>query len=257
MFASKPASELFLAHLPQVDAVVAYVCRRHSCGTDEAEEFAAHVKAKLVADDYAILRKFQGKSRFETYLTTVITHLFLDWRNHLWGKWRPSAEARRLGPVAKKLEELARDGYTFEESCELLRTNHGVVLPRAELEALAARLPVRLPRKMEGEERLEALPAGEPGPDERILERERQEVRGRLWQALEHALATLPDEDRLILKMRYESDLQIVEIARALHLEAKPLYRRIERRGKDLRAALEREGIEGKMVAEVLSGTGQ
>lgn len=249
--------QLFLDHLPQIERISEYVCRRHHCGTDEAEEFSAHVKAKLVADDYAILRKFQGKSRFETYLTTVITHLFLDWRNHLWGKWRPSAEARRLGPVARKLEELARDGYTFEESCELLRTNHGVVLSRAELEALAARLPMRLPRQMEGEERLEALPAGEPGPDERILERERQEARGRLWQALEHALATLPDEDRLILKMRYESDLQIVEIARALHLEAKPLYRRIERLGKDLRAALEREGIEGRMVAEILSGTGE
>ena len=248
---------LISERLPQIEVVTNYVCRRHNCGTDEAEEFSAHVMAKLVADDCAILRKFQGKSRFETYLTTVITHLFLDWRNHLWGKWRPSAEARRLGPVAKKLEELARDGYTFEESFELLRTNHGVVMSRGELEALAARLPVRLPRKMEGEERLEALPAGEPGPDERILERERQEARGRLWQALERALGTLPDDDRLILKMRYESDLQIVEIARALHLEAKPLYRRIERLVKDLRAALEREGIEGKMVAEILSGTGE
>lgn len=249
--------DLFLSQLPRIEAVTEWVCRRHHCSADEAEEFSASVGAKLIADDYAIFRKFQGKCRLETYLTTVITRLFLDWRNHLWGKWRPSAEARRLGPVARKLEELARDGYTFEESCELLRTNHGVGLSRAELEALAARLPVRLPRKMEGEERLEVLPAGEPGPDERILERERQEARGRLWQALEHALATLPDEDRLILKMRYESDLQIVEIARALHVEAKPLYRRIERLGKDLRAALEREGIEGKMVAEVLSGTGE
>lgn len=250
-------NDLLPSHLRTIDGVVGRVCRRHHTGTDETEEFSAHVKAKLVADDYAILRKFQGKSRFETYLTTVITHLFLDWRNHRWGKWRPSAEARRLGPVARKLEELARDGYTFGESCELLRTNHGVGLSPAELAELAARLPVRLPRKMEGEERLEALPAGEPGPDERILERERQEARGRLWQALEHALATLPDEDRLILKMRYESDLQIVEIARAMRVEAKPLYRRIERLVKDLRAALEREGIEGRMVAEILSGTGE
>ena len=249
--------ELYLSCLPRIEKVVDSVCRRHHCSEEHKDEFGAIVRVRLLEDEYLVLRKFQQKSTLETYLTTVVNRLFLDWRNHLWGKWRPSAEARRLGPVARKLEELARDGYTFEESFELLRTNHGVVLSRAELADLAARLPVRLPRKMEGEERLEALPAGEPGPDERILERERQEVRGRLWQALEHALATLPDEDRLILKMRYESDLQIVEIARALHLEAKPLYRRIERLGKDLRAALEREGIEGQMVAEVLSRAGE
>ncbi len=243
---------LLLENLPRIETVVAYVCRRHNCGTDEAEEFSAHVMAKLVADDYAILRKFQGKSRFETYLTTVITHLFLDWRNHRWGKWRPSAEAKRLGPVARKLEELARDGYTFEESCELLRTNHKVVLSRAELEALAARLPVRLPRKMEGEERLEALPAGEPGPDERILERERQEVRGRVWEALGRAWAKLPDGDRLILKLHFQQGMQVVEIARALHLEQKPLYRRVDRLRETLRKDLEREGIGRDLVAEGL-----
>ena len=247
-------SDLLRSHLPRIEAVCAYVCRRHKCGTDEAEEFSAHVKARLVADDYAILRKFQGKSRFETYLTTVITHLFLDWRNHLWGKWRPSAEAKRLGSVAVKLEELARDGYTFEESCELLRTNHKVVLSRAELEALAARLPVRLPRKMEGEERLEALPAGEPAPDERILERERHEARGRVWEALGRAWAKLPDEDRLILKMHFQQGMQVVEIARMLPLDQKPLYRRVERLKAKLRKDLEGEGIGRELVAEVLGG---
>ena len=248
----RPADQVFLSQLPRVEGVANYVCRRHHCGMDETEEFTALVKAKLVEDNYAVFRKFQGKCRLETYLTTVITRLFLDWRNHLWGKWRPSAEARRLGPVARKLEELARDGYTFEESCELLRMNHGAVLSRAELEALAARLPVRLPRKMEGEERLEALPAGEPGPDERILERERQDARGRVWEALGRAWAKLPDEDRLILKMHFLHGMQVVEIARTLSLEQKPLYRRVERLKMKLRKDLEREGIGRELVAEVL-----
>ncbi|HEX5757906.1 MAG TPA: sigma-70 family RNA polymerase sigma factor [Thermoanaerobaculia bacterium] len=243
---------LFLNHLPQIEAIAAYVCRRYNCGTDEAEEFSAHVKAKLVADDYAILGKFQGKSRFETYLTTVITHLFLDWRNHLWGKWRPSAEAKRLGPVAVKLEELERDGLTFEESCEVLRTNHKVVLSRLELADLAAKLPPRVPRRMEGEDRLEGLAAAEPGPDERALAGELQEQRRRVWVALGKELGRLAAEDRLILKMRYEKDLKVVDIARALHVEAKPLYRRIERLERELRSALERQGIGRDAAREVL-----
>jgi RNA polymerase sigma factor (sigma-70 family) len=250
------SGQLLLSHRAVIEKVARHICRRHQCTTDEADEFSAHVQAKLFADDCAILRKFQGKSRFETYLTTVITHLFLDWRNHLWGKWRPSAEAKRLGPVAVKLEELARDGYTFEESCEVLRTNHKVVLSGAELEALAARLPVRLPRKREGEKGFEGLQSAESGPDERILERELQEARGRVWEALARAWGKLPDEDRLILKMLFQQGMQAVEVARALKLEQKPLYRRIERLKKNLRDDLAREGIGRELVAEVLgSGT--
>ena len=40
-----------------------------------------------------------------------------DWRNARWGKWRPSAEARRQGALATHLERLMRrDGLTFEEA---------------------------------------------------------------------------------------------------------------------------------------------
>ena len=90
----------FLTLLPLVDRVIAFVARRHHLATAEAEEFAAHVKLKLVENDYAVLRKFQGRSSMQSFLTTVISRLSLDLRNDEWGKWRPSAEARRSGPVA-------------------------------------------------------------------------------------------------------------------------------------------------------------
>jgi RNA polymerase sigma factor for flagellar operon FliA len=248
--------QLFLSQLPFIKRVSDSVCRRHHCTREEADEFASVVQEKLIADDYAVFRKFEGKSRLETYLTTVITRLYFDWRNHLWGKWRPSAEAKRLGPVAVKLEELARDGYTFEESCETLRTNLGVVLSRAELADLAAKLPPRTPRRMEGEGSWEEVPAGEPGPDERILEEERGAGRQRVWEALGRAWGKLPDEDRLILKLLFQQGMQAVEVARALHLEQKPLYRRIERLKKSLREELEREGVGRELVAEAL-GSGK
>jgi RNA polymerase sigma factor for flagellar operon FliA len=38
----------------------------------EADDFASHPKLKLIEDDYAILRKFQGRSSLRTYLTVVI-----------------------------------------------------------------------------------------------------------------------------------------------------------------------------------------
>src|ERR1019366_2147799 len=105
--------------------VISFVSARHHLPGVEADDFASHVKLRLIEDDYAILRKFQRRSSLRTYLTVVIQRMFLDYRISAWGKWRPSAEAKRAGAVAVQLEQLmGRDGYRFGEACELLETNH-------------------------------------------------------------------------------------------------------------------------------------
>lgn len=88
---------LFLAQLPAVDRVIAFVCRRHRLSPDEGAESAAVVRLKLVEGDYAVLRAFRGQSSIQTYLSVVIQRMVLDHRASAWGKWRPSAEARRGG----------------------------------------------------------------------------------------------------------------------------------------------------------------
>ena len=123
---------LFLSQLGVIERVISFVsARRHLPGA-EADDFESHVKLQLIEDDYAVLRKFQGRSSLRTYLTVVIQRLFLDYRISAWGKWRPSAEAKRAGPIGIMLEQLmARDGYGFEQACELLETNHQVTASRA------------------------------------------------------------------------------------------------------------------------------
>jgi hypothetical protein len=110
---------------------------------------------KLIDDDYGIIRKFQGRSSLKTYLTTVVSNEMKDFLNHLLGKWRPSAEAQRLGPVAVQLEKLLRDGLSPNEAVRTLQTNHKVEMSAQELADMAARLPDRVPRKPMGEEVLQ------------------------------------------------------------------------------------------------------
>src|SRR5438067_6487981 len=106
---------LFLSSLPVIDDVTALVCRRHRLSGAEAEDFASEVRLHFIARDSDVLRRFEGRSTLRTFLSVVIHRLFLDYRNRLWGKWRPSAEARRLGPTAILAERLvSRDGWTFE-----------------------------------------------------------------------------------------------------------------------------------------------
>ena len=53
----------------------------------------------------------RGRGSLNTYLRVVIERLVLDMRVTNWGKWRPSARARRLGAEAVLFEQLTvRDG---------------------------------------------------------------------------------------------------------------------------------------------------
>src|SRR5262245_17632488 len=119
--------QLFLKSLPAIDGAVTYVCRRHRLSADEADDFSSEVRVHFIERNYEPLRRFEGRSTLRTYLITVVNHLFLDYRNRLWGKWRPSAEASRIGPVAIQFERLViRDGWSVEQAKELLLTNHRV-----------------------------------------------------------------------------------------------------------------------------------
>ena len=238
-----PPAEVFLANLPLIERLAAWICRRSHCTPDEAEEFASEVKLKLVSNDYAALRSYKGDSKLETYLTTVVHNYFKDFRNHCWGKWRPSAIARRLGKLAIKLDELlGRENRSLDDACQILLSRHGE-LTRGELERLASRLPRRPPRRFEGEDVLEDLPAAEPTPIDRALLGEARTARSRAEALLDEALAALSDEDRLILRMHFYEGLTIAKISRGLCLDQKQLYRRIERMKEDLKARLEAEGM--------------
>ena len=97
----------FLSNLAIIDRIVRFICRRHKISESEAEDFSSEVRLRLVENDYEVFRRFQHRSSLRTYLTIVIQRIYLDYRNHLWGKWRPSAEARRLGPAGDPAGDLA------------------------------------------------------------------------------------------------------------------------------------------------------
>ena len=58
-------------------------------------------------------------------------------------------------------------------------------------------------------------------------------------------------EDRLLLRLRFWQGLSVADIAALLKLEAKPLYRRYERLMRELREALEAQGL-GPSEASIL-----
>ena len=244
--------QLFLGHLKPIKEIIAHGCRRSSFSRQEAEDFQGTVMVKLIEDDYAVFRLFEGRSEMKTYLSIVIGRLLLDYQNHIWTKWRSSAEAGRLGPVAEKLERLiVRDGYKFDEACRILQ-GEGVELSESELDEIRAKLPPRFTRRFVAEETLQAMASRELQPDEQFEENKRRTFALRVLRAVHRALQELPAEDRLFVNMRL--DLKVADIARLRHLDQKSLYRRLDKAYDKLRKSLERQGIRRKDIEDLLRG---
>jgi RNA polymerase sigma factor (sigma-70 family) len=244
--------QLFLGHLKLIEQIIGHCCRRSRFSRQDAEDFQGTVMVKLIEDDYAVFRVFEGLSEIKTYLSVVIGRLLLDFQNHLWTKWRTSTEAGRLGPIAERLERLmVRDGLKFGEAFRILRSE-GVEVSEEELEEIQAKLPTRFTRRFVPEDTLQTMASREPWPDERVEQKERNAFALRVLRAVHRALQELPAEDRLLVRMRTE--LKVADIARLRKWEQKPLYRRLDKIYKTLRKSLERQGIRRKDIEDLLGG---
>lgn len=249
---------LFVSELPTIDAIIAQVCRRHHLDAAEAEEFASEARLRILERNYEVLRRFQGRSSLRTYLTVVVHRFFLDYRIRLWGKWRPSVEAQRLGTVAMLLERLvSRDRWSFEQAVELLRTNHGVRENPGQLWELYVRLrPCTPTRRFVSDEAAQDVPNPAPSPDANLMRAEQDFVGTRVRHALDRACRTLTPEERLIVKMRFHDGFPVSEIATVLHLHQKRLYRTIEGILGRLRASLVADGISSEDVTALFADSG-
>lgn len=242
------AAAQFLEWIPAIDRAIAGVTRRHALAAGDADDFSAWARTRVTENDFAIVRKFAGRSAVSTYLAVVISNLLHDYRNAKWGRWRPSAAAQRMGPVGIRLEEMiVRDRCPVREAIAMLRSA-GAAETEGELARMSAQIAKRVSDVDVTIEHASELAA--PGGADVAA---RSEERARVVDALHRAVNALPDEDRLITHMRFWGGLSVVEVARLLRVESKPLYRRLEGIEKRLNAMLQRYGVAESDVRELLA----
>ena len=251
---ARQLQQLFESQLDTIERVVAYTRTRHHLPKSEADDFASYVKLRLIEGDYAILRQFSGRSSLHTYLTIVVQRMLVDYQIGIWGKWRPSAEARRAGPVAILLERLlSRDGHSLGEACEILLTNHKVEASRAELTRLAERLPVRVRRHFETDDELDQLPGQLPSAEHQAMADESEQLVALVSRLLREALDGLADRDRLILKLRFQDGCKAAEIAALIGTSERSIYKRVNGLLKSLRTRMEAHGVDKEQLSRFLN----
>jgi RNA polymerase sigma factor (sigma-70 family) len=228
------------ADLSTLAAVIRDVSRVHRLSGADAQDFAQSVHLRMLERRYEAFERFDGRSSLRSYLTVVVTRLLLDWRNALYGKWRPCAAARRLGPAAIELDRLInRDGYSADEAAELLQRD--LQSPASHLRALADRVPRRGPRRFLSDGLLRTVPTD--GFIDPIEAREARIAALRSSQALARACRQLPPDERRMIALRYQRSMSVQEIGKLLRVNPKLLYRRFDRTMRRLRAELCAAGV--------------
>lgn len=243
--------DLYSQHAGTIEAVLAFTCRKHRLSADDADEFSALVRLRVLEDDCAVLRKFGGASSFKGFIVVVINNLFLDWRIKEWGKWRPTPLAARLGRVAVELERLVlRDDVEYGQAVQWL-ISKGVASSEAECDEIWQQLRRRARRRRASLDDVEPPTIDTADP---IEEEERRARARRAVDAMHAAMSKLPAQDQLIFKMRYQDDVSVARIAKLIGAEQKPLYRRFEQIAAQLKASILAAGLTESDIDDLFRG---
>ncbi len=247
----RSGEKLFSQRFRQLEKIVRAVAAHRRLSGDESGELYSLVMLKIVQDDFAALRGFRGSSRWGTYLRVIVQRVLLDHRVKEWGRWRPCAWARRMGPKAVLLDRLInRDGLEPAEAARALSS--GRVAEVAELERLAERIPKRPRRRLvSGDRHLHGVVDREKA-DRRLEGAEHRRTTFRLKEALASAIRDLPESERELLRLRFGRGWTVRRIATNQALETRPLYRRFERILHRLRQRLEQLGLRWHDIALAL-----
>jgi len=254
------ADRLFYEHFDEIGGLVSSAAR--DLNPIEAEELDIFVKEKLSADDYRRIRAYQGRNgaSFTTFLAAVIANLLKDFRDHLWGKVRPTEKARQKGTNAILLERLLRERHSFEEAFEIMTTDYSIAMSREQFEDLIPHVNLRYRVRAAQGEPLEAVDSGR-SPEEMAIVNQMLERYCALLKRLRQICENLLPEDALIVKFRFEDGRRVSDIPDLLGMSpnrrrGKDLYRRLERLMGRLRESLEAGGFSALEVAAFLSNPG-
>jgi RNA polymerase sigma factor (sigma-70 family) len=242
------AESVFLEHLQTIDMIAERLCRRRGLGTDRVEDFVASVRARFVESEYAAFKQFRGESSITTYLTVVIARWLKDDLVAERGRWRPSTAALRLGASAVHLERLLQsNGATAVEAIATVVNQAGEALSEKEAWAIVRQLPRRQPLRplMLKADEADDVPDETLMPDHSLLAAEEGAQVEQVFAAIESAIAFLPAQDQLLVRLRYLQGQTVADVAKVLGVDQKPLYRRFERVLGELRETLITCGISG------------
>ena len=252
---SRNPEEAWNQFLDDYSATILQVVRRVECDSDFVPDCFQFVCERLSANSLRRLRKFRphGPAVFSTWLRAVVRNLCLDWRRKRFGRPRFFKCISRLSVFDQEVfRHLYERRVSFDETFQSLRlTFHDIT--HARLDESSARIEKELTMKQrrlldarlsrqasQTSATLRDTAAGHANIPDAAPNPEAQALLGERARALKRALGRLPQRERLLIRLRFEQELTLEQVAKLLDLgNAQRVERLIKPVLAKLRADLE------------------
>ncbi len=211
---------------------------------DAAGDCFLFICERLSSNGCRRLRQYRvgGGASFNTWLRAVARNLALDWRRAELGRHRVFSSVQRLPELEQEVYAELFSGCTSDEAAffriaarrsdltreafdQALQNVHAVLTSRHRW-LLSGRHGARKMAELDGGAEsiplLEILRDSAPDPEKQACSNQQK-------LALAGALSEMPQEDRLLLRLRYEEDLTLAQAARLAGLkDPQTAHRRLE-----------------------------
>lgn len=240
---SHQAQEAWAEFLAAYSPLILQVVRLLERDDDPIADCYLFVCEKLSQRQFRRLTLFRpdGPASFRTWLRAVVRNLSLDWRRREFGRHRVFESIQRLSALEREVfHRVFEQGFSAAEAFLSLRAGIPGLEEKQVEEAVERIRNLLTPRQLwllQADRR--ELPAGSTEPDgtgppldERVADSRPDPESLAAWNEeranLSHALALLPKDDRLFLRLRYEQDLTLDMVAKVTGLkDAQAADRRI------------------------------
>lgn len=250
---SRDPQEAWSQFLEEYSGLIFQVIRHFERDADLASDCFQFVCERLSENGSRRLLRFkpQGPASFSTWLRAVVRNLCLDWHRKHFGRPRVFKSISRLSAFDQEVFRYVYErGVSFDETLLLLRSNFPVVTPTLLAES-TERIQKELTKKQrwllrarfaersqetkvsleEPEATIRDVPDPRPNPEAQAALRERA-------VALQRALGRLSQRERLLMRLRFEEELTLDQVATLLDLGN---AQRAERQIKAILARLRQE----------------
>jgi RNA polymerase sigma factor (sigma-70 family) len=185
------------------------------------EELLGVVLDHLRADDFKVVRAFKGKSKFTTFLASVLSNLAIDMFRIKEGRSRAGDRAEEMDDLGKKVYELVYEKrYSAREAQSCLEIEYGIRVGIDRIHECLERMRGRgrkdgsilmgesghIVISSEGADGMEGelvVPDFASSPEALYAERERSKLAG---EVVSEFLKTLSGEEKIIFRMRFPPD---------------------------------------------------
>jgi RNA polymerase sigma factor (sigma-70 family) len=215
--------------LERYSAGIMHAVRRHESDHDRASDCFLYVTAALSDDGFRRLLSFRpdGPARFRTWLLAVVSNLCVDWRRREDGRTRPIQAVTRLPELDQLVYRHIYQHGLSRAQCLLSLKPQFPDLTERQLSVINARLFALLTPQQRFQSTVQHRTTisldgrstpGDDGPASQLEDPdagpEALTLQAQQRARLEAALLQLPPQQRLLLRLRFEQDLTLAEVAR-------------------------------------------